>query len=152
MPDTPRDQTPAFTFALIAIALALGGCGKLKEGIKAFYEGDFARSERLLRNTAEKAASMNPKFQLTKDELTPIESLLPHVTRDAFAAWQAYAGSLLGLNRPKESCKNIALALRPIRVFINKERQPMLINPRQGEFWQAEVMSLRAWWINIPCE
>jgi hypothetical protein len=127
------------------------GCDHVSEGINAFHEGDFQKAVKILGPIARREARKEPVVEISGDSDTRPEDALPSATRETFRAWEAYAGSLLGLSRIDESCHAIDLALRPMTVIWNKSPLPAKQDPRQGDYWEAEVMTLRVWWNIIPC-
>lgn len=133
-------------------ALLLSACNEISRGTEAFHAGDFEGAEKILRKVARKAAGKNPTVSFSMDEKTTVEQVLPQVTRRAFLGWEAYAGSLIGMGRIEEGCTSIATALRPITVYVNGVKLEAPVSPREGDFWQAQVFSLRAWWVNLSCE
>jgi hypothetical protein len=135
----------------LCIAVLCSGCGELKEGIIAYHMAEFPKAISKLKKIAGKAAKKEPSFKLSVDSNTTLEEALPEVSRDYFAAWEAYAGSHFGLMRDEEGCKWVKTALRPIKLKVNGKTLSVKADPRQGAYWQSEVMSLRAWEINIPC-
>jgi hypothetical protein len=134
----------------IALAFAVSSCSKLKEGVNAYYQGDYDTAIKALKKIANKAAKKSPEVKISIDENTTVEQALPHATKDYFDGWQAYAGSHFALNRMEDGCRFTKLALRPIKVKIRREPD-QIVDPREGEYWQAEVRALRAWELNIPC-
>jgi len=106
---------------------------------------------KLLEPFAEKASGRIPKFKLSLDANTKLEQAVPHVTADYFAGWQAYAGSQIGLNRREQGCGSIRTAMRPIAFQVARQGVKAL-DPWEGDYWQAEVYVLRAWWYTLPCE
>src|SRR5262249_3279689 len=136
--------------ASICLALLATGCDKFKEGIAAYYAGDFNKAITILEPIAEQAASQDAEVWVNLKNTT-LEDALTWVTDQPFQGWQAYAGSLIGLSKVKDGCKAVQTALRPITVHI-KRQGSQVVDPRQGNFWQAEVFTLRSWWINLECE
>ena len=136
---------------LFVIAWSFSGCSKLQEGIDAYYQGNYAAAVKDLQGIASDQAKQNPVIKISTDANTTLDQALPAATEEAFEGWQAYSGSLLGLGRVSDGCTAIQTALRPITVIQNNKVLPQKVDPREGDFWEAEVMTLRSWWVTIPC-
>ena len=135
--------------ACLVIATA-AGCNDLQTGILHYNAGEYALALPLLTPIAAKCAQKDPVVKARLDSGTTIEQALPQLTQLMYQGWEAYAGSLLGLDREEEACRAITVGLRPLRVITNRGSQ--IFNPREGKFWQGEVFVLRSWWLTIPCQ
>lgn len=139
-------------FVVLAFLLgtSLAGCGELKKGITFYYAARYGESVELLGGIARKAAKEEPKFSVSLDRNTTLDQAMPALTYEYFEGWQAYVGSLLGLDRVDEACEQLDLALRPVRVKVRR-RGTETRSPREGDAWPMAAFALRTWDTQLPC-
>lgn len=138
---------------LVTWVSLLGACGKLKPGLEAYRAGNYEQALEYLTPIAKKAAKQKPKLTIQDGQYSSKEDALKRETKDYFRGWEAYAGSLFGLNRIEEGCKAVGLALRPIEVRFEQDysSKKEIWDPKFGLFWQDSVWTLRSWWLMMPC-
>lgn len=134
---------------------SLFGCDRLAEGIEAYHHGEFEKAVKLLKPVVRKYEKQVPVIiRVNESEAEDLPSVLPGKTVEMYMAWEAYAGSLLGLNRVLDSCLAGQTALRALKIdntSIDGEEE-LWVDPREGDFWQSEVRTLRSFWITMDCD
>lgn len=138
----------------LLLFLALGpapGCKPIQAGVEAYHQGNFSKAIELLAPFAHEQSARIPEFSATVDSEEYLVTILPQITQEYFMGWEAYVGSLFGSGEVEKGCEASAFALRPLTIRLNGTSQRSY-DPRIGSHWQPEVMSLRSWWVNIPCQ
>jgi hypothetical protein len=135
----------------LLVLLATTACSKFDEAIDAYYAGDYKKAVSILKPYAVKEEKKQPAFDVSIDKPADIEKAISKLTKKYFVLWQAYAGSLFGLEKTDEGCKNTLLSLRKISVTINDKNPALKFDPREGDFWPAETFTLRSWAQTVPC-
>ena len=131
---------------LLTVLFLFSSCDKVDEGIDAYYAGDFRKAVKLLEPAIRHKKMLKPEFELWTDNAEELERPLKKITHRYFEVWHAYSGSRLAREEFEEGCRSMNQSLKPFPVTVNNRVHPEPINPREGDFWQAEVMTLRVWW------